>query len=143
MKTKQLKEQLRIQEDRSRRNNVRVDSIEEDENETLENKKNKLRSFLYDKLEITVELYIERAHHVRRRKDVKFNSSNIPRTIVAKFLDYKEKEEVMRRHYKLKDTTYLVREDFPKKLLKYAKSYGIRLKSCKKMESMQLLNPIR
>ena len=30
----ELKEQLRIQEDRSRRNNIRVDGIEEDENET-------------------------------------------------------------------------------------------------------------
>ena len=128
MKTKQLKEQLRIQEDRSRRNNVRVDSIEEDENETLENKKNKLRSFLYDKLEITVELYIERAHHVRRRKYVKFNSSNTPRTIVAKFLDYKEKEEVMRRRYKLKDTTYSVREDFSKETVEIRKKLWDQVK---------------
>ena len=110
----ELKEQLRIQEDCSRRNNIRVDSIEEDENETWENTENKLRSFLYDELEITDELYIERAHRVRRRKDVKFNSNNTPRTIVAKFLDYKEKKEAMRRHYKLKDTTYSVREDFSK-----------------------------
>ena len=96
-----------------------------------------------DQLEITDKLYIERAPCVRRREGVKFNSNKTPRTIVAKFLDYKEKEEVMRWHYKLKDTTYSVREDFPKKLLKYAKSYGIRLKSCEKMESMQLLNTIR
>ena len=41
----ELKEQLRIQEDRSRRNNIRVDGIEEDENETWENTENKLRSF--------------------------------------------------------------------------------------------------
>ena len=91
----ELKEKLRIQEDRLRRNNIRVDGIEEDENETWENTENKLRSFLYDELEITDELYIERAHPVRRREDVKFNSNNTPRTIAAKFLDYKEKEEVM------------------------------------------------
>ena len=54
----ELKEQLRIQEDRSRRNNIRVHGIEEDENETWENTDNKVRSFLYDKLEITDELYI-------------------------------------------------------------------------------------
>ena len=30
----ELKEQLRIQEDRSRRNKIRADGIEEDENET-------------------------------------------------------------------------------------------------------------
>ena len=124
----ELKEQLRIQEDRSRRNNIRVDGIEEDENETWENTENKLRSFLYDELEITDELYIERAHHVRRRKDVKFNSNNTPRTIVAKFLDYKEKEEVMRRRYKLKDTTYSVREDFSKETVEIRKKLWDQVK---------------
>ena len=124
----ELKEQLRIQEDRSRRNNIRVDGIEEDENETWENTENKLRSFLYDKLEITDELYIERAHSVRRRKDVKFNSNNTPRTIVAKFLDYKEKEEVMRRRYKLKETTYSVREDFSKETVEIRKKLWDQVK---------------
>ena len=111
----ELKEQLRIQEDCSRKNNIRVDSIEEDENETWENTENKLRSFLYDELEITDELYIERARRVQ------FNSNSAPRTIVAEFLDYKEKEEVMRRRYKLKDTTYLVREDFSKETVEMRK----------------------
>ena len=124
----ELKEQLRIQKDRLRRNNISAKSIEEDENETWENTENKLRSFLYDELEITDELYIERAHHVRRRKDVKFNSNNTPRTIVAKFLDYKEKEEVMRRRYKLKDTTYSVREDFSKETVEIRKKLWDQVK---------------
>ena len=79
------------------------------------------RSFLYYKLEITDELYIERAHRVRRTEGVKFNNNSAPRTIAAKFLDYKEKEEVMRRRYKLKDTTYLVREDFSKETVEIHK----------------------
>ena len=124
----ELKEQFRIQKDRLRRNNIRAKSIEEDENETWENTENKLRSFLYDELEITDELYIERAHRVRRRKDVKFNSNNTPRTIVAKFLDYKEKEEVMRRRYKLKDTTYSVREDFSKETVEIRKKLWDQVK---------------
>ena len=40
-----LKEQLRIQEDRSRRNNVRFDGIPETENETWEETETKLRKF--------------------------------------------------------------------------------------------------
>ena len=57
----ELKEQLKIQKDHSRRNNVRVDGIEEDDNQTLEDTENKLSSFLYDKLKITEEyIYIER-----------------------------------------------------------------------------------
>ena len=48
---------------------------------------------MYDELEITDELSIERAHHIKRKERVKFHSNNTPRTIVATFLDYKEKEE--------------------------------------------------
>ena len=55
----ELKEQLRIQEDRSRRDNVRFDGIPETENETWEEIETKLRKFLYDELDITEELYIE------------------------------------------------------------------------------------
>ena len=49
----------------------------------------------------------------------------------------------MRQRYKLKDTTYAVREDFSKETVEISKSYGIRLKSCGKMESLQLSNKIR
>ena len=84
--------------------------------------------FLYDELEITDELYIERAQRVRRTEDVKFNSSNTLRTIVAKFLDYKEKGEVMRRRYKLTDTTYSVREDFSKETVEIRKKLWDQVK---------------
>ena len=86
---------------------------------------------------------MERAHRVRRKEGVKFNSNNTPRTIVAKLLDYEEKEEVMRRRYKLKDTTYSVREDFSKETVEIRKKLWDQVKSCEKMESMQLLNTIR
>ena len=98
---------------------------------------------MHDELEITDELYTQRAHRVRRREGVKFNRNNTPGTIAAKFLDYKEKEEVMQRRYKLKDTTYSVREHFCIETVekKKVKKYRIRLKSCEKMESKQLLDP--
>ena len=73
-------------------NNVRVDVIGDDENETWENTENKSRSFLYNELEIIDELYIERGHRVRRREIVKSNSINTRRTIDATLLDYNEKE---------------------------------------------------
>ena len=81
-----------------------------------------------DQLEITDKLYIERAPCVRRREGVKFNSNKTPRTIVAKFLDYKEKEEVMRRCYKLKDTTYSMREDFSKEAVEIRKTLCDQIK---------------
>ena len=71
---------------------------------------------------------MKKAHRVRRREGVKFNSTNTPRTIVTKFLDYKEKEEVMRRRYKLKDTTYSVREDFSKETVEIRKKLWDQVK---------------
>ena len=105
------KEQLRIQEDCSRRNNVRFDRIPETENETWEETETKLRKFLYDELDITEELYIERAHRVARNQSSKEASNDLakPRTIIAKLLDYKEKEDIMKRAFKLKDTGFYIR----------------------------------
>ena len=106
----EMKEQLRIQEDRSRRNNFRFDGIPETENE-WEETETKLRKFLYDELDITEELYIERAHRVARNQSSKEASNDLakPRTIIAKLLDYKEKEEIMKREFKLKDTGFYIR----------------------------------
>ena len=109
----------------------------------MKNTGNELRSFLYDELEIADELYRERAYRVRRRQDVNDNCNNTSRLIVAKLLDYQENEETMRRRYNLKDSTYSVREKFSKETVRYLKVYGIKLKSCEKAESMQLLNTIR
>ena len=102
------KKQLRIQEDCSRRNNVRFDRIPETENETWEETETKLRKFLYDELDITEELYIERAHRVARNQSSKEASNDFAkqRTIIAKLLDYKETVEIMKRIFKLKDTGF-------------------------------------
>ena len=94
----ELTEQLRIQEDRSRRNSVRFDGIPETENETWEEIETKLGKFLFDELDITEELYIEPAHRVARNQSSNEASNDLakPRTIIAKLLDYKEKEETMK-----------------------------------------------
>ena len=90
--------------------------------------------FLYNELEITDELYIVREYCVKGREGEIANSNNLPRIIFAGLLDYKEKAEMMQQHYKITDTAYSVREGFSTKLLRYAKNYWIKLKSCKKME---------
>ena len=62
------------------------------------------------------------------KRSIKSNSSNTPRTIVAKLLDYKEKEETMRQRYKLKDTTYSVRENFFKETVEIRKKLWDQVK---------------
>ena len=80
----ELKEQLRIQEDCSRRNNIRFDRITETENETWEETKAKLKKYFYDELDITEKLYIERAHRVARNESSKEASNDLakPRIII-------------------------------------------------------------
>ena len=104
----ETKEQLRIQEGRSRRKNVRFDGIPETENEKWEETEKKSRKILYSELDITGELYIERAHRVARNQSSKEASNDFAkqRTIIAKLLDYKETLEIMKRTFNLKDTGF-------------------------------------
>ena len=90
-----MKEQLRIQEDRSRRNNARFDGIPETENEIWEETETKLRNFWYDGLDITKELYTERAHCVARNQSNKEASDDLakPRTIIAKLQITRKKKK--------------------------------------------------
>ena len=85
-------------EDRSRRNNLRVDGIKERPNETWEDYENELHTLFKESLGIEEE--VERAHRVRTDKSKK---SNTPRTIVFRILNYKDKVKILRNAKKLKD----------------------------------------
>ena len=130
----ETKEQLRIQEGRSRRKNVRFDGIPETENEKWEETEKKSRKILYSELDITGELYIERAHRVARNQSSKEASNDLakPRTIIAKLLDYKEKEEIMKRAFKLKDTGFYIREDYSKETISIRKKLWEEVKNLRK-----------
>ena len=58
---------MKVQEKRSRRNNIRVVSIEEGENEKWADTEAELKIFLYNEFEIVHNLYIERAHQVTKK----------------------------------------------------------------------------
>jgi len=100
-----LRDSLRIQEDRSRRNNVRFDGITEETGETWAQAEQKVLKVLREKMDIE-GAEIERAHRVGKVKNGK------PRTIVAKFLRYKDKEMVLANWKGLKGTRIYVKEDF-------------------------------
>ena len=100
-------------ENRSRRSNLCFDGVVEDPNESWSTSEKKIREIVGVKLNIkTDEFSIERAHRAGRR-DV----SGKPRTIVAKFLNYKTKEKILKNKKGLKGTNVFVREDFSQKVL--------------------------
>ena len=96
-------------EDRSRRNNLGINGIKEEKNETWEEYEERVNCFLEEKLDIdTTEIWIERAHRVGEKKNGQ------ERQIVVQFKSYKHKLDILRNCKKLKGTNFLVFEDLSK-----------------------------
>ena len=108
------KEQIAELEDRHRRNSLWFIGTKEKsgvESETWEENEIKVKVFLQEKLGLeTDEITIERAHGIRKKKEGK------RKTIMAKFLNYKQCEKVLNKYKELKiweDQIY-INEDFSK-----------------------------
>nr|XP_047131556.1 uncharacterized protein LOC124810552 [Hydra vulgaris] len=93
-----IQDKLAELEDRSRRNNLRFDGFDEREEETWEDSQSKVKEFLKEKLGIKNNIAIERAH----RTGKKHVSGKRRRTIVVKFLNYKDREIVLNEYKKRK-----------------------------------------
>lgn len=98
-----IKEHMRILEDRNRRNNLRIDGIKENNQETWEECEEKVLRVLKTKMGIE-NVMIERAHRMGRRKN------ETTRTIIFKLLNWKDKELILKN--KLKDTGIFINEDY-------------------------------
>ena len=88
---------MRDLEDRSRRNNLRVDGLKEIDNETWKQTEEILQQMLCNVLELE-GINTDRAHRVGNKS----NERNAPRTIVAKFSSYKDKQAILSVANKLK-----------------------------------------
>ena len=96
-------------EDRSRRNNLRINRIKEAKNETWDECKERVNCFLEEKLDIDIsEIWIERAHRVGEKKNGQ------ERRIVVQFNSCKNKLDTLTNCKKLKGTNFSVFEDFSK-----------------------------
>ena len=97
-------------ENRSRRNNLCFDGIPEEpesQSESWRKSEKKVLKILNDKMELPGDIKIKRAHRVGTRRQ-----AGNPRSIVVKFLSYKDRERVMKERRKLKGTRVFVREDY-------------------------------
>ena len=102
---KPINKRLDTLEDFSRRNNLRFDGIEETPGENWEIVAEKVRRIVKEKVGLEKEVEIERAHRVGQRNSEK------PRTIVAKFLRFTVRQDILRNCAKLKGTNIYVNED--------------------------------
>ena len=117
-----LAEKLRSLEDRSRRNNLRIDGIEESEKETWKECETKINGLFKNRLGLDKEIIIERAHRVGKANEER------PRTIVLKLLNFKDKEDIMKSRKKLKNTGIYIDEDFSEATMKIRKDLRKQMK---------------
>ena len=105
-----MKEQIAELEERHRRNNLRFMGIKEKsgvESETWDESETKVKVFLQEKLGLeTDEITIERAHMIGKKEEGK------RRTIIAKFLNYKQREKMLNKYKELKLCLDYISKDF-------------------------------
>lgn len=101
-----FKDKLRILEDRNRRNNLRIDGINENLNETWEESEKKVKDLIRDTMKIEENICIERAHRVGRKDQGK------TRPIIFKLQNWKQKELILKNSSKLKNSGFYINEDF-------------------------------
>ena len=98
----------------STRNNLCFDEFQEEINETWEESESIITDFVKEKLKIEEDILIERVHRTGKiqRND---GARNRKRTIVVKFLNFKDKSGILHtyREKKLWKEKIFINEDFP------------------------------
>ena len=93
--------------------------ISEDPHEKPDSTELKLRQFMVDKLKLAQDfvdsLRLERVHRIGN-DSARPGATPRPRSIVAKFLQFQDRELVRRARSHLKGTSYYVNEQFPKEI---------------------------
>ena len=128
----QLCEGLRDLEDRSRRDNLRIDGIAELENETWEQTEEILHNLFKEKLELE-NISVERAHRVGNK------GKNDKRTIVLKLASFKDKLKIISEARKLKGTNISINEDYSKETLEIRKEKWKEVKELRKNGTYAIL----
>ena len=128
----QLCERLRDLEDRSRRDNLRIDGIAEVENETWEQTEEILHNLFKEKLELE-NISVERAHRVGNK------GKNNKRTIVLKLASFKDKLKIISEARKLKGTNISINEDYSKETLEIRKEKWNEVKELRKNGTYAIL----
>ena len=131
---KDIKNKLTELEDRGRRNNLRINGIEENEHdkETPLDTERKVSSLFKNELGIKESMVIERAHRSgpTTHKDGK---KNYKRVIVMKFLNFKDKQRVLNAFIekKLWQKNIYINEDYSSKTVEIRKSLFNTVKTLK------------
>ena len=123
-------------EDRSRRNNLRINDIKEKDRETWENCEADVETLFREKLDTDDRTIIERAGRTKKKKK-KNSKQKQPRTIICRLLNYKDKESILLNCRKLKESNIFVNEDFSQETLDHGRELWREIKRlCEKEDKI-------
>ena len=122
-------DKLEYLENQSRRNNIRIDGILEEENESRDTTEEKVKKVLAEKLNPEEALHVERAHLVGR---VVSGSRRRPRTIVSKLRDFKQKEQILKMTRRIEPVGLYLNEDLAKETLDKREEQRPKLEEAKR-----------
>ncbi|XP_065645415.1 uncharacterized protein LOC136075900 [Hydra vulgaris] len=128
-----IRNKLRVLEDRSRRNNLRIEGIKESENESWLESECKLHKLFKECLDIK-NIKIERAHQSGPRYIKKH------RPIVLKLLNYKDKTEILKKSCKLKEKNIFINEDFSAETTEIRKGLRERMKKLRESGKFAIIS---
>lgn len=111
LKIQQLEDKLDYLENQSRRNNIIIYGVKDEDNENWNATENKAVEFIKNNLKTELKAHeIERSHRLGK----KFRGTNRP--IIIKFNNFKTKNELLKASPKLKGTGFALSEDFSQKV---------------------------
>ena len=123
---------------RSRRNNIRIDGIEEEERETWDISEAKATKIFKENLGIEKEIIIERAH--RTKKNYKDKNKKRPRTIVLRLTNFKDENIILKNVNKPKGSDVYINEDFSRETTELRKKLWEEVKQLRSEGKFAYLN---
>ena len=127
-KINKLEEKLDNLENYSRKNNIRIDGVEEPSSETNEMLHVKVKKLIEEKLQ-SKNVDFETIH----RLPVNKGQTSTPRTIIARLTNYRTRDDIMKNKSKLKGTGIYLNEDLSENTMKARKE---KLEEFKKARSL-------
>ena len=121
-----LSRQVAHQEDFSRRRNIRIDGVTEDNKETWEKTQFKVEKLIKEKMAIE-NINVEFAHRINNKNNIK----SMPRTIIARLGHDMDRIATMKNSHKLKGSNVFINEDLSEYTLNKRKEKLTELKSAR------------
>ena len=126
-------------ENRSRRNNLRIDGIDKKPNETWDECEARVQELREVNLGITDTIEFERCHRISAQTN-SFKNQNRSRTIICKVTRFKDKQKILKRTKCLKDTGVFIYEDFCKGTMDLRKKIWNKVLEYRKQSKFAYLN---